>query len=901
MNIVGPSRLILLRSGKYDYGEVELVSPLHLVGANNVGKTSLISVLQFLYIDDQRSMHFSREMAETRRYYFPDHNSYILFECLTPGGYQVVGVQGLGPMRSYEFRRFAYQGQYDLADFIDEDRRIRPPEEIANRLAAKEYRLLEPRHLQAALTGLGDNRGVNLALVPIRQRDHYQRFRAVFGNLLRLAHLRQDELKQFLLEIHQGEFQQRSIDLEANFSSQYRKVCREAEELRELKAIAVDVRRVLDLACERDELRRQLPGLWEAVRSAYADAEGELTRLRHQAETRAADLTEEERRNLALTKDRNAQLTEVHKQIGDLTGRLQRQAEDAREFRDYLADFERSRLTQMETEMQQLGLALQQGAGEKPARVRERIVRAEGDLRRLRLQKERFASTFSARLFQSFPEQAVEELFRLGNPEILGLPQGAEGVTLRDEEAFAGRLRQILERIEDGVYRDETIEVQLSTLSAPDLQPYRDAETLAERIAEVEAALTREQKVLEAAENSAQLLARKDALQQEWRQISGRLARFETFQDNQPRVREWEKESTRLESQQQALQQELVTLEEQRQRLGEEKRRLADEKERLDRRKGHLLRRVQALSRPAPEWPLQPWPDAGLDLEELCSRYEVLHHDQDGAARRFEEEFQRIEQRTYGKYAGDGEANTLANLQSEMDALEEREKAAQDLWRGLAVSLQNAFKGLLRDFETLQARIDDLNRRLGRISISNLARLKLIVREHPEWTKRIRTVVEADALPLFGDSFAIAQATQHLGELLSQHRKVELAELFDLHFEVTSADGQTRRYPHLDSIESNGTTITIKVLINLILLKGLLTAKEVSIPFYLDEASSLDRENLTAIVAESRRMGFVAVLASPEAMEAADNLYFLREENGRVVLDPKTSLVRIERKPDAAG
>lgn len=130
MNIVGTSRMVLLRAGKYDYGEVELINPLHLVGPNNIGKTSLIAVLQFFYIDDQRSMHFSREMAETRKYYFPDQNSYILFECLTPGGYHVVGVQGLGPIRSYEFQRFAYQGQYDPDDYLDEDRRIRSSEEV---------------------------------------------------------------------------------------------------------------------------------------------------------------------------------------------------------------------------------------------------------------------------------------------------------------------------------------------------------------------------------------------------------------------------------------------------------------------------------------------------------------------------------------------------------------------------------------------------------------------------------------------------------------------------------------------------------------------------------------------------------------------------------------------------
>jgi len=80
------------------------------------------------------------------------------------------------------------------------------------------------------------------------------------------------------------------------------------------------------------------------------------------------------------------------------------------------------------------------------------------------------------------------------------------------------------------------------------------------------------------------------------------------------------------------------------------------------------------------------------------------------------------------------------------------------------------------------------------------------------------------------------------------------------------------------------------------LLRGLLGRAEVQIPFYLDECSSLDQGNLTAIVNAARQMGFVAVLASPDAMDAADKLYFIEEQDGgRVVLDPKTAMIRIQR------
>ena len=901
MNIVGPSRMVLLRAGKYDYGEVELINPLHLVGPNNIGKTSLIAVLQFLYIDDQRNMHFSREMAETRKYYFPDQNSYILFECLTPTGYHVVGVQGLGPIRSYEFQRFAYQGQYDPDDYLDEDRRIRAPEEVRVRLAAKDFRLLEPRQLRAALTGIGDNRGVNLGLVPIRQRDHYERFRAVFGNLLRLAHLRQDELKQFLLEIHRGDFQQRTIDLETGYSSQYRKVCGEAEGLRELRAIVEDVRRVLELAAERDGLRRLLPGLWQEVRTQYGQTESEILQRRQKIAEHLARLGEENVRLAESVKTCRDERDGLLQELGRITGELERHEQERELFKDLLVDFEKSRKIDLEMKIERLGASLGQAVDVSVEQVRARVGRMERDLTGLRRRLEQFSRNVAADLLPRLSEADADRLFRLINPEILGLACEEEGLSVKDEEKFAGALALFVGRIADGVYEDELVRVLLAGLSPPDLAAYRDAGTLDRRITEQEGMLERERRILAAAVNSEQLRREKAQLQQECNQVTDRLRRYCEYQDRLPAMAQRTKEKSSLEKSKDQLEKQLADLDERRLAITEEKRGAEEQGRELDLRRERLLRRLQKLTGPDSSWPMEPFAPEDRNLDALLELYERKFAEHGDIARRFDEELRRIEQRTYGKYLGEGEAATLDNLQAEVEALDEREKAVQELWKSLAAGLQSAFKGLNRDLQTLNLRIDELNRRLGRVSISNLSRLRLILREHAEWTRRIKTMVEVEAMPLFFDRSVVSEAQNQLGELLKQHRRVELSDLFDLHFEVTSIDGQTRHYPHLDSIESNGTTITIKVLINLILLKGLLGDKEVSIPFYLDEASSLDRENLAAIVQEARKMGFVAVLASPEAMEAADSLYFLRENNGRIMLDPKTSLLRIERRAGDGG
>ena len=900
MNIVGPSRLILLRAGKYDYGEVELINPLHLVGPNNIGKTSLIAVLQFLYIDDQRSMHFSREMAETRKYYFPDQNSYLLFECLTPGGYHVVGVQGLGPIRSYEFQRFAYQGQYDPDDFLDEERRVRDPEEVRTRLAARDFRLLEPRHLRAALTGIGDNRGVNLGLVPIRQRDHYERFRAVFGNLLRLAHLRQDELKQFLLEIHRGDFLMPVIDLETGYSSQYRKVCEQAEGLRELRAIVEDVRLVLELAAKRDDLQRLLPGLWAAVLAEYGRTESELVQRKEKIAERLARL-DEESRNLAEDEEKcKDERDSLLQELGKINGELERHEQDGAVFRDFLVDFEKSRRSELEQKIDRLGASLGQAVDVSVEQVRRRVEKVERELAGMRRRLDQFSRNVAAKLLPMLSDADADQIFRLFTPEILGLTH-AEDLVIKDEPKFVEALERFAGRIRDGVYEDDLMRVLLAELHPPDLAAYGDAATLEQCIAEQEELLKREERILAAAVNSEQIRREKKQLRQECDLISGRLRRYQEHQERMPTMVQRTREKNGLEKRKEQMEKQLTELAGRRMAITEEKRGIEESGRKLDSSRENLLRRLRKLTGPDAAWPIEPYAPEGQDLDTLLELYERKHGEHTEIARQFDKEFRRIEQRTYGRYLGENQAATLANLQAEVEAIDEREKAVQELWKSLAAGLQSAFKGLHRDLQTLASRIDELNRRLGRVSISNLSRLRLILREHAEWTRRIKTLVEVEAMPLFFDGNAVSEAQNQLGELLKQHRRVELSDLFDLHFEVTSPDGQSRRYPHLDSIESNGTTITIKVLINLILLKGLLGDKEVSMPFYLDEASSLDRENLAAIVQEARKMGFVAVLASPEAMEAADSLYFLRESNGRIFLDPKTSLLRIERRSGNGG
>ena len=898
--LVGPVRLMLLNCGKFEYAEVDLSAPLHLVGPNNVGKTSLIALLQLLYLDDQRYMHFARDMAETRRYYFPDQYSYALFECLCPAGFQVVGVRGLGPVRRYEFERFAYQGRLEPADFLDDGRRPWPVEETFSRLAGRGFVRMEPRNLRAALTGLGDDRGLHLGLVPARRSDTYERFRKLFTNVLRLSHIRQDELKELLLSVYESEFEQRFIDLAQNYATSFEKVQQDSREVQELKILQSDIEALLTHIEKRDACRSRLPGLWQAIGRVVEAARLRLRRREEEIRTRQQETQEQsEGLTLEIASARDAsratamRLGEVRTRLGDLDSTRLR-------FRDFVPDWAEQHLRELQGERDEIVAQLGRAQLATPEQLERRIDRIGSriDARRTRLRN--IENALVQWLRGQLADDDIERLFAALNQNLLSLPvdTAEPGIRISDPERARDTMQELLAAASDSQVKIAGVEIDRAALGSVDLSQYGDKAAIERAIEELEAERREHEASLAAAVEAEDLSQRRERLETDIRDGEARLAGWRQLQIDEAQAEDWRRQSADLEAEDEELRERMARAEEERlecMRIGE---RLADDLGRVGQERSQIDETLRELQQPDEDWPSSPLDDLPDGLDELTWQYRRTFAEYQGEDGLVRETLDRIEARTYGRYSGEDEADTVRRLEEQLESIPARERAVRELWTSIAVGIKKSVSGINRDLEQLKVLVQQLNQQIARVPVSNLSSLRLIVDERLQWVKRIRGISLDEDMPLFADAGLVRESFEELGRLLSEHPRIGLEDLFDLHFEVGTPDGQTRRHAHLDSIESHGTTITIKVLTNLALLKGLLDGAEVRIPFYLDECSSLDSDNLAGIVRAAQDMGFVAVLASPDAMDAAARLYFLKEnERGRVSLDPETALVEISEEP----
>ena len=86
----------MLNSKVFGKAEIRIndCDSLQLVGPNNIGKSTLIYALNFLFVIDGNKMSFSGQRKgdkETLHHYFPNHNqSYIVFEVFKKSYYSII-------------------------------------------------------------------------------------------------------------------------------------------------------------------------------------------------------------------------------------------------------------------------------------------------------------------------------------------------------------------------------------------------------------------------------------------------------------------------------------------------------------------------------------------------------------------------------------------------------------------------------------------------------------------------------------------------------------------------------------------------------------------------------------------------------------------------------------------
>jgi energy-coupling factor transporter ATP-binding protein EcfA2 len=900
----GPIKIILINAGKYEYAEVSLDGAIQIVGRNNSGKSTLINTLHFLYIDDRSKMAFgSYTFDQTLDYYFTSEHSYVLFECRTVRGQVVIGWRGASKASGADPERFFYLGPYRREDFFDERSRVRKPTEINTLLIDREYQSLKkPAEHRAILLSNAEQRNNGLGIVALKDGERFSDFRDTLKNLLNLANITQDQMRERLLMLAGLPTDYVAIDARRVLGDDYEQLRRERDELSLFKTHQEDVGRIIQSFNERQVLWGQLNYRWEDLKArkkrfdeshaqqiTTLEAKINTTREAALAAKQSFVLKGEEKERLLQDK------SPVEVQLKNLES-------NKKTYAGFAEQFEQVALEKLERELSDLLNRQQEASNETVASVRSQLQAAENEVEATTKSIQHFSRLAITSLREHFPDEEISRLFRILNPDLLGLAVGRTGVTLSNQKEVVARLRQLVSRITDGVYQDDSMTVCLGPASDV-LAKFQNVESLEKELERQKKNVARLTALLEAVTRQQETANKIDQLKKQKQEQTDKLAAYKQYQKNLADETKWKEDIRNLDRAINAAAKAIAELDAARENHRDQLSKLDTERKVADAGYQEVLKRYDQCRNRIALFNASPRADAEIpdDFDSAVSFYLREHSRASDMSRDLELAFVKLGVFA-DRYKGSDEAETVRNLEQELDALSKREEALQLRWNSQIHALKGRFQEVLNDLKLVESAKDKLNRELARIQVSDLKSVKLTVERQADEVSLIERLANIGELNLLDDTTPLDKVFERVRAKMGRNPVTRIADLFVLGVNVTRADNTVKKYPDFRQVESDGTTITIKVLFNLLVLKSLLHKEDVAIPFFLDEIQDLDPANQRAVIQTAKKLGFIAITAAPSAIGEVDSCYFLEPDNrGRVVLtDDQRLSMKVKTQPQEA-
>jgi len=896
-------RIGLINSGMFDTLALNFdVRAVHLVGANNVGKTSLIALIQFLFFPKMREMTFVKSAAESLGFYFRPEGSYLLFEVRTlTGSIRTVGIFGTGEADSRV--NFVFNGSFDVNTFLTEERTPLPFKDLQANLFDRDFARFDRfERYEEALLGLHTRGEYNVPLFDL-SKTNFRLLRRLMQGLLRLDRIDATDVQQFLIRIVEKGAVRTRFNLLQDFEQKYRHINSLRIELRELEALKPVVARYHDLlakieetAEKRDQHAAYFFHLSAAVSMLLSEKKKQLARVYDDEEARLEKLGGSVKRLSEQASDARTRLGEVRRQ----KERFEALTKTAQSHSEALVRQERDRLTHARVELATALAATQPQDAERLKRQLAALTREIDNVTRQLTHK-----TLQTVWDQAGFDENRRALLRFLVSGDLASRE-AEAV-LADEKSFLQASSRAAEYLDDeGRFRGFGLDLPREVWFVPetDREPLDDRQKRLEREMQsvrtaIEIAENTKRKQAELAEMDAAVASKEAILAElaELRQLTETWKDLESITREESRldrevarlnrvINEREEESRLLRRQQQATYTALKTAEEKWEQVHQVHASLSpDDGEPPE---GLMERRLETLQ--------AEYTQMRQSIATLESQLKQLNS-------QLAEPKSELEAR-YERSASDVSFERwLENKADLAGAIHDLEAQLQREYDGIFTVVRAKLSKITQAYGFVESQVAALNKAIHNVRISNITHIGIALEKTAlldAIDQSIPGQLDLFAAPDTSASLedAHAQVEEYFNQMRNYGTEINLKDMFRLKFSVqfSHQPDPVERY-EIHRFESNGTETGVKIVIYLGLIGLLQERKNVTgtrIPFFLDEVGSIDADNLNQLIAYCNENNFLPIFASPEIRKDISHNYLFRRDGNRSYL---ASVVKITPNP----
>lgn len=881
------TRLIVLNSKVYGKAELRLddCDSLQLVGPNNIGKSTLIYALNFLFIIDGNKMSFSGQRKgdkETIHHYFPNHNqSFIVFEVFKKSYYSILVKRDSESNLEY----YRIDGEYKEEYFVDESKRLLKFEEVKERLAAAGVTVELFKDKREVFQFVYQRGKRNNAVVwlddTVRTEGLSNNFSRIYRYLINTKLITNKNLKEALIVADNRENET------LNFSQKNKK------DINDLKRVTNEIRNLRSVKNEFDEFRELVSQynakahiineLYYGFNKSYNHTLPDLQVQLHDKDKSIGRLNTEVNEELIPQKaDLDRKIGGKEAEIQAKTAFMQEKEAELQEINSFeplnilneqLANYDRKR-KEIES---RITMAELQKLNSK--QIEGKVQAVDSQIGRLEMQVKNYSnllinkisgSVENRKLLNSILSEQVSSL--PGDQVIKKIHKIAQKLNIFDGEIDISKNIEIrdfknVDELKDELAAAKEEKIQLTSL----LTVVKDMEKSQAELKEISDNIDTIKIKLARIKNKSVITKAIDKLKAEINELMQQKDKFETEQKNIAKTIA---------------------------RKSNELRELIDEKQKRQERINKIIEykhELDELGIAGVEF------ETNESLDHLYNKIRLNWQDRITLKSNKDHLFEKLREKLQSTFAD--EEDFINYVEEEVALIEDKERSVQSLLESISTQFANPAFTLLKRYEEFKEFLyNKFNNKLSQTRISDIESLNIELMDNKKLVdeiKKISQIQQVSGQLMF--EFDHSENLKVLDHYLESGKKIEFDDMFDITLHL-SRKGTTKQVDLSEQIESDGTDKMIRLVIIMNIINRLaITDHENRIALFIDEVATIDKQNRPELVRFCKDHYFIPIFAAPDAVPGFGKYYFIYPNAGKININEKINAVYGERNAEVTA
>jgi hypothetical protein len=898
----------MINSATVEYLKLDLDLPLHLNAENNLGKTSLVNTLQFLYINYVNDMFLPSSVPESIRFYFRDEYSYLIFECVSKTGTHCVILNRPAGSSKY-YNRHLIKCEYASDIFIDSKLRPRSWEDVLEKLSELNLEFASVTHKEwwRSLSGLTDNKTrkrkiPSLFILPVKDHESYKRFKMIYRNLLSMSSITLDTFKDILLSCAVASGEKRKIDFaEKDYKGTFEK-CRNLQAQHQYYIEhEQEISEIREAEKSLQKFKRNMPARFCILKTNYDTYRKNLEREIDTAEGRKIKIKDEKKEQHELSSgfiEEQVKNAGNLKPVEELISEYERLEEDENlflcrqkfsfeEFKKHKEDIER-KFFNLEKDLEGIKEYTQDGLKDSIIRIQKNL-----DGQSQLLDNDRLLKWLQQ---EGVKNDDIHKLASLFRTELINTPM--EKIKLKNKELLLQNITSITDKVSNNFYEDSAVKIEIEQKQ---FQKLTDQEETKKQIVGLQVELRKAKERLSLFLEQADKISDLSKLDKQRKANMELLKSYERFAELSSKLPALKSKASKFKNTQSELSDKIKLHKDNIDDLDKEFQELIESLG----EKQISLRTLNGDYSSLEATVHQHFPDVisgevefekeELELDFLLGELPVLKNQLEELTSKFdrlENKKIRIMKETGLTY--DQEEDWKSFLNANINSVQAQERLNKE-WQIFFGIAKHDFRSLVHCVDSISKLTKSIDRTFGRQKISNLSSIKISIETDELYQQAREFILESD--DLFADPQRRRIYTGMLQAYFSkQYTDLRAEDFFHINIQISNLNNPSER-KNITTFEneSEGTNYTIKVLLLSQLLKEQfqhgLYHESIAFHYYLDEIGQLDTTNLSNIVAQNLEKKLIPITAAPRPV--IDPLCHPECKVVTLVQDSETNATRI--------